>query len=93
MGGRNFAVLLLRDLANAGADACSIEAAHRHGEPQPEAMLVALRALHDAPPDFVAGFAAVLTDMLGTDDRLSDPAAYYESLCAADCGLAAGLDQ
>ena len=82
LGGRNLAVLLLRELADAGSDLCSSEAAHRAGASQCEGFFVALRALKNAPADFVRGIGAVVTDVLGCDTNPNPD--YFENLSFED---------
>lgn len=85
LAGRNLAAFVVRELTAAGSDKCSIEAAHRPGSAQCSALAKAIEMLRTAPPSVVAGFAALMTDMIGCDARPSID--YYESLTAYELGL------
>ena len=70
IAGRDLAAKTIRALRAAGPDACTIErGTYGFTDPQPQLMQEALRRIC-ARPELLAGFAAVLTDMLGDDGSI-----------------------
>lgn len=83
LAGRNLAVLVLDELAEAGEPKCSIEAKHRDGDDQCDSLARAIGMLRDAPQDVIRGFAAVFTEIAGREDNLV-PEGYLENLTAEE---------
>jgi hypothetical protein len=72
IAGRNLATKTIRALRAAGADACCMDRrTYGFTDEQPQLMHDALRTIC-ARPELLAGFAAVLTDMLGDDGSIAD---------------------
>ena len=88
LAGRNLAVLAVNELQEVGSDACSIEADHRQGRTQCDVLCRAIDILRTAPPSVVAGFAAVLTDMMGCE--CVPPVEHYSQLTPEEMGIHSG---
>lgn len=83
LAGRNLAVVVLNELAEAGEPKCSIAARDRDGEDQCDSLARAIRMLQSAPQDVIRGFAAVFTEILGREDSLVT-SGWLERLTAAE---------
>lgn len=85
LAGRNLAVLVLREIRDAGPERCSIEVDTRPGNAQCDVLARALEGLRDAPTDVLRGFAAVFTDCAGSEGVVSPD--HFEYLSAEEMGI------
>jgi hypothetical protein len=83
LAGRNLAVLVLDELAEAGEPKCSINACDRDGEDQCDSLARAIGMLRDAPQDVIRGFAAVFSEIAGREDNRV-PQGCFDSLTAEE---------
>ena len=83
--GRELAVQLLYEMGEAGSDFLLVESRYRDGAPQFDGLLRYLAVLRERnSPALDKGFCAILTDQLGSMERLNDVEIYEHRLDPAD---------